>query len=99
MPGPYDPGMPGDRLARPKRSLAWRLVRWGLATVAILLVLGAAWYGYWAWRFFGGKPDISHDYLAELNAPILATPPQDRAWPAYREALVRPGAQAWLTRR
>ena len=37
-------------------------------------------------RLYSGKPTLTHNYVAEMNAPIRAIPEQDRAWPLYREA-------------
>ncbi len=39
-------------------------------------------------RLHTGSPTLSRNHLAELNAPILATPKEDRAWPLYRQAFL-----------
>ncbi len=95
------------RAMRRKRPLAWRAWRRSLQGVAALAGLLFVVYLYAVVRFFGGGPVISRDYLAELNAPILALAPEERAWPLYREALLalrdlpqpawtaRPGEYGW----
>ncbi len=95
------------RAMRRKRPLAWRAWRRSLQGMAALFCLLVAIYLYALLRFFGGAPTITRDYLAEINAPIQALAPQDRAWPLYRAALLalrglppeawdaRPGASGW----
>lgn len=76
-----------SRATKRKRPLAYQLRRWifqGLfATLAIALLV----YAGLAIRFYAGAPRIRNDYLAQLNAPILATPESERAWPVYQQAL------------
>ena len=69
------------------RSLIWHTWKWSRRVVGVFLLL----YALLAIRFFWGKPQVKVDYLARLNAPILAVPEQDRAWPLYREAMLRLG--------
>lgn len=69
-----------------KRQRGWlwqasRVIRWGVA--AMLLV-----YGLLMLRFFVASPTVTVDYLAKFNAPVEATPPEERAWPIYRQALI-----------
>jgi hypothetical protein len=65
------------------RPLVWHALKWARRGVAMLLVfyVGLAVY------YFVGKPTVSIDYIAKLNAPILAVPESDRAWPIYRKAI------------
>lgn len=39
-------------------------------------------------RYYWGSTRLTRNYLKEFNAPILATPEQDRAWPIYRRAFL-----------
>ena len=39
--------------------------------------------------FVLGRPSPKVDYVALYNAPVLAMPEGDRAWPIYREALLK----------
>lgn len=79
----------------PRRSSkAWLIV---LAVVVIVLVLPASVYGLLAYRFWSNKPQLKHNYAAELNAPIEKIPLADRAWPHLRAALtkLKPGLERW----
>lgn len=60
-----------------------RATGWGVTAMVLLYV------GLFI-RFQIGTPSIKTDYLALINAPILATPSQDRAISVYREV-----AEAW----
>lgn len=70
------------------RPLAWRVARrikqGALLSVCALVVL----YGVAAIRLWTGRPNPKHDYVADLNAPALDVPENERAWPAYRAALL-----------
>lgn len=73
------------RAKKRNRPLAWRAGRRTLQGVLILLGL----YVIFAARMLLLKPTISHDYVADLNRVPAAVPPAQRAWPLYREALVK----------
>jgi hypothetical protein len=60
-----------------------RLVKWTLTLVAV----PAAIFGSIAYLAARNRPNITHNYAAELNAPILAVPEDQQAWPIYRESL------------
>ena len=91
---------------RRNRSRLWHTKIWlGRAVVGLILA-----YGLLAVYVFAGKPNPSVDYLAMLNAGIPDVPPDQRAWPLYREAFrqlmpwpewidargdVRPGDERW----
>lgn len=69
------------------RPLWWR-GWWAISRgVAWTLVVCFAVYGLLAARFFLGSPTIARNYSAELNAPTLAAPESDRAWPLFVEAI------------
>ena len=40
-------------------------------------------------RFQWAKPTVTWNYMAEINAQAAAVAPNDRAWPLYREALMK----------
>jgi hypothetical protein len=71
------------------RSWLWHARRFVQRVIGVLILcyIGVGIY------YFSGKPSPSVDYIAKLNAPILATPESEWAWPLYREALaaLRPG--------
>lgn len=70
--------------SRPLWFKAWRgALRVSVAGLALL----AAVYVVLAARYYTGRPTIRRNYLAELNAPALATPVDQRAWPLYEQAL------------
>jgi len=92
------------------RPLPWQALH--RAKQGILLLIGfiVFFYVVAAARFFLSSPTVSHDYLADLNAPLRAIAESDRAWPIYREALLamellpqqqsaadalRPGDEGW----
>lgn len=62
----------------PKRFTKWVLLL--VAVPASLLALAAYFVS-------GNRPNITRNYTAELNAPILAIPEDQRAWPIYRDCL------------
>ncbi len=77
------------RAARRKRPVGWhvwaRLCQAGGCVLLVLLVM-VAWDTI---RYLTASPTISRNYMAELNAPILARPENERAWPLYREAILK----------
>ena len=101
-----DPRTAARLIARAKkrgRPLAWHVYRWA----ALGGVAGVFVYTAMAARFVLGRPSPTVDFLAPLNAPILATPVEDRAWPLYRPVIAklflhrRPGSERlpWYGRR
>jgi hypothetical protein len=96
------------RAKRRQRPFIWRAWARALQVTGVLLALIVAVYVAATIRLFVGSPNISHDYLADLNAAAAAVAPAERAWPLYREALlaledpaetlreeVRPGQAGW----
>lgn len=55
--------------------------------VPILAICGG-FYGWLVWRYWSNPPKLTHNYAAELNAPVLKFPEAQRAWPIYREAVM-----------
>ena len=68
------------------RCRAWprRAMRRTGQALGVLLVVYAVAAVYYA----TGRPKVSVDYLARMNAEALALPEKDRAWPVYRQALL-----------
>ena len=84
------------RAKRRNRPVAWKALRLAGRALAAF----AIYYGLLFARFYLGRPSVSVDYVAALNAPIKAVPESDRAWPLYREAMLeigRPGADGAIT--
>lgn len=77
------------RAAKRKRSLAWKLWVRAWACVGVVLLVAACYTGWHAAWYCWGEPTISRNYLAEINAEILSQPESERAWPIYRETLIR----------
>lgn len=76
------------RLAkRRNRPLAWHALKWTRRGLAALALLYACVFA----RFVLTKPTVRVDYVAQLNAPTLAAPEADRAWPIYRRAILALG--------
>lgn len=74
------------RAMKRKRPAPWRALAW--AQRAAMAAVGLTVLGYLvlAARFYAGSPDVSRDYVAQLNADILAYPSDQRAWPIYDQA-------------
>ncbi len=101
------------RAVRRNRPWTWRAMKFTerailtlvFGTVALALLV----YGIQAARIYGGRVNVARNYAAEWNAPILAVPEAERAWPVYRAATlkmspwpiqwdpydVRPGRPGW----
>ncbi len=71
------------------RPLPWRVWRRGKQLVATGVAAIIVSYIYLAVRYFTARPTISHNYAADLNVPAESLPEDQRAWPLYREALMR----------
>jgi hypothetical protein len=73
------------RATRRKRSILIRTVAATLWTLAAIVAL----YAILTAIFLAGRPSIKVDYIRTYNASILQTPPDQRAWPLYRQALLQ----------
>jgi len=69
------------------RPLWWRALRRSVQTAAGILLLAMLTYAVLAARLYLGEPTIRRNHSAEMNAPILARPEADRAWPLYIRAI------------
>lgn len=76
------------RAKRRNRPVAWRASVRALQAASALLGLLLLLYGIAAASFFLRSPSPSVDYLAMVNAQATAGPPDERAWPEYRDALL-----------
>ncbi len=76
------------RAARRKRPAAWHVWTVVWKGVAVLLLALLVLYGVFTLRYYAGSPSIKRNFFNELNAKILATPAEQRAWPEYRRALM-----------
>lgn len=74
---------PGAGEARGRRGSWWF---WGLLVGVPVLLLAVA-YAVLAYQYYSQSVRITKNYAAELNAPILAVPEEQRAWTHYRRAL------------
>ncbi len=87
-----DPAAAAALIRRAKlraRPLLWRAFRRTRQAAAMLLAASLAAYGYMAAAYITAAPRITHDYLADLNASVPATPESERAWPLYLEAMLQ----------
>lgn len=79
------------------RPLWWRAARRTVHGCMGLLLGGVLAYGVLAARYFGGSPNVSRNYMAEFNAPVLAMPEGERAWPGYLRAIAAFGEEpGWM---
>jgi hypothetical protein len=74
-----------------RRSRAWHVLRWVRRGLVVVLLMYAVLAGY----FYLGRPNPRVDYLAELNYPVLQTPIGQRAWPMYRQAILKMSRPDW----
>ena len=77
-------GLSPHAAAPHKRTRRRWLRRTGVAIFSALLVYVAL-----AVRFYSGRPNIARNFTAEFNAGFAATPESERAWPVYREAMLK----------
>jgi hypothetical protein len=65
------------------RPAYWHAKKWLIRGTVVLLAV----YGVMGIRFFTGKPTVKVDYVAQLNAPILKVPEDQRGWTVYKEVI------------
>ncbi len=73
------------RAKKRQRPYVWHALKWFRRSVAGLFAVYLLMLGY----FLMGSPQVKVNYIAKLNAEALNVPEDHRAWPIYREALVR----------
>jgi hypothetical protein len=77
-----------DELTNPRSTPRRRwLRRIGITLLVVALGLAAFWC-ILAWKYYGHDVNITRNYAAELNAPILKVPEEQLAWTHYRRALM-----------
>jgi hypothetical protein len=76
------------RAKRRNRPVLWKLVHGLMRGVQIVLALVVLVYGVQAARLYRHSPKITRNFVAEWNAPSLAVPEDERAWPIYRAAML-----------
>lgn len=81
------------RAKRRNRPLAWRAAMMTVRALFIFFCTVIVVYGVLAARFWSGSPTLAHNYLKEFNAPIVAIPAADRAWPEYRAVVMAMGVR------
>lgn len=74
------------------RPLWWRAARQSLRGTGVFFALLLLTYGVLAARFFWRSPNVSRNMVRELNAPVLASKTEERAWPLYIRARIEFGA-------
>lgn len=74
------------------RPLWWRAARQGLRGTGVLFATLMLVYVVLAARFFWRSPNVARNFTNELNAPVLASRSEDRAWPLYIRARIEFGA-------
>lgn len=75
------------RAKKRNRPLWWQIglrLRQAFLIFIAFIVLS---YAVLALRFYTGSPNVARNYLAEMNAPILAIPEDQRAEPIYLSAI------------
>ena len=73
------------RAKRRQRPLAWhaaRVAMWGIGGIVALYAVSLG-------QYILGRPSPSVDYVARLNAPAIAIPEAERAYPLYQEIAKR----------
>lgn len=65
-----------------------RRAKFGLLCASIPVLCAVVLYGLALVRYCSGRSTLTRNLAAELNAPILAVPESDRAWPIYRKAVL-----------
>jgi hypothetical protein len=76
------------RAKRRNRPVLWKLAHGLKRGIQIVLALLVLVYGVQAARLYRHSPKLTHNYVAEWNAPSLAVAEDERAWPIYRTAVL-----------
>ncbi len=73
------------RSTKRKRPIYWRTLRNIRRTITAMIVLIIISYAGLAARFYIGKPKITENYAAAINAQNDQFSEDDKAWPIYKE--------------
>lgn len=71
------------------RSFAWRAWRRTWQTIAVISSVVLVVWTILAVRFLSATPTITFDIILEVDELSRAIPEQERAWPLYREGLIK----------
>ncbi|MEX0728797.1 MAG: hypothetical protein WEB58_08475 [Planctomycetaceae bacterium] len=71
------------------RPLYWQVGHYGICAMLVLFFVMLVSYGVLAIQFFNSAPTVTRHYFNEINAVAKAVPEEDRAWPFYREAILK----------
>ncbi len=77
------------------RPWYWRAWRRSWQCLGIAIAVTAVGYFYLWSRLVLGQPTLAHNYALEITAPSRALAEKDRAWPLYRDALLKLTAEPW----
>ncbi len=77
------------RAKKRNRPMPWRVAMKTIKTVGLCLAAFIVFYLACGLYMLAGKPNVSVDYLAKVNATATSVPADERAWPHYREALLQ----------
>lgn len=80
------------RAKRRARPVPVRGLLVAMKATGMLLAVFIVYYAYAALQYYTSRPNPTHDYVADLNAPARALAEDERAWPIYREALLQLGS-------
>ncbi|MEX0652563.1 MAG: hypothetical protein WD534_02335 [Phycisphaeraceae bacterium] len=87
------------RAKKRNRPWPWHVAR--AMSLAVCVLVGV--YVVASLLLLMGRPAVTVDYVAQLNAQAVAVPEEDRAWPIYREVLLsgvlRDGIEPIMVRR
>lgn len=72
-----------------QRPWLWHLQHRLLLGCGLLLLLSFLVYSWLILRFLTAVPTIKRDFIGEIDQQSLSIPQGDRAWPLYREALMK----------
>lgn len=77
------------------RPWYWRAWRRSWQCLGIAIAVTAVGYFYLWSRLVLGHPTLAHNYALEITAPSRALAEKDRAWPLYRDALLKLTPEPW----
>ncbi len=72
-----------------QRPWAWRASRRMLQAFGVLVAIVVVCWSWLLIRFLSAEPTIQHDFVGEWDQRSQAIAETDRAWPHYREALMK----------
>ena len=72
-----------------QRPWTWHLRHRLLLGLSLALLLTSLIYAWLLIRFLTATPTIKRDFIGEIDQQSLSIPQGDRAWPLYREALMK----------